>query len=545
MLRIVFFVVTIFSVGTVYTQTKQSKEDRPKLVVGIVVDQMRYDYLTRFRETFGAGGFNRLINDGFQYKNAHFNYIPTYTGPGHASVYTGTTPFNHGIIANNWYDKKSKTTVYCVEDTLVKAVGSTSTYEQMSPRRLKTTSFTDQNRMHTQMRGKTIGISLKDRGAILPAGHTANAAYWFRGRDEGQWITSSYYMDALPKWVQEFNASKSIKSYLKTWNTLKNIDQYSASGEDDTAFEAGFKGKEKPIFPYELADLAESNGGFDILKATPYGNSLTTDFAIAALKGEGLGLDNDTDVLTISFSSTDYIGHNFGVNSKEVQDAYLRLDKDLERLLAVLDKQVGVNNYTIFLTADHGAVNVPAYLTSLKIPAGYFDIKEFSKTMNNELYERFQVKNLIENVSNGQLFFDYSSMKANEINHSVLQSFTAQRVLEYDQVDKVYTREQMLGGTYEFGVAGLLQKGFHQKRSGDVLFVLNPATIVYSKKGSTHGSGSSYDTHAPLLFFGKGIQKGTSVKKVYITDVAPTISTLLGIEFPNGTTGKVLHEVLK
>nr|WP_246131479.1 alkaline phosphatase PafA [Aquimarina intermedia] len=545
MLRIAFLILTVGFIFKGHTQAVLSKNDRPKLVVGIVVDQMRYDYLTRFDTSFGSGGFKRISKEGFQYKNAHFNYIPTYTGPGHASVYTGTTPFNHGIIANNWYDKTAKTKVYCVEDTLVNAVGSTSKFDKMSPRRMKTTSFADQNRMHTQMRGKTIGISLKDRGAILPAGHTANAAYWFRGRDEGQWITSSYYMDILPQWVQKFNASGTIKSYLKTWDTMVDSEQYSASGIDENMYEAGFKGKEKAVFPYELAALAEENGGFDILKATPYGNSLTTDFAIAALEGEGLGLDNDTDVLAVSFSSTDYIGHNFGVNSKEVQDAYVRLDKDLERLLIALDKKVGVGNYTVFLTADHGAVNVPAYLNALKIPAGYFDLMQFSEQLNAQLTEKYGVQGLVESVSNGQIFFNYALVKEKELNHSHLQKYTAEYILAYPKVDKAYTRNQMLGSTYQFGVPALLQKGFNQKRSGDVLFVLDPATITYSKKGSTHGSGSSYDTHAPLLFFGKGIQKGSSVEKVFITDIAPTISSLLRIEFPNGTTGTVLKEVLK
>ena len=300
------------------TQTKTKTETvlnaNPKLVVGIVVDQMRYDYLTRFYSKYGNGGFKRLINEGFNCKNNHYNYVPTYTGPGHASIFTGTSPKNHGIIANYWYDKFSKENVYCAGDSTVLAVGSDSKAERMSPHRMKTTTFADENRLFTQMRGKTIGISIKDRGAILPAGHSANAAYWFRGREEGHFITSTYYMNSLPKWVKDFNASKTAESYLKEWNTLYDIDTYTESGSDLNTFEGGFKGKDNATFPYDLAALKDKNKGFDIIKATPYGNSIVTDFAIEAITAEQLGKDNYTDVLTVSFSSPDYVGHNFGVN---------------------------------------------------------------------------------------------------------------------------------------------------------------------------------------------------------------------------------------
>ena len=364
---IVFVIYSTFSVAQNSVEVKQNYKstnlnERPKLVVGIVVDQMRYDYLTRFYNKYGDGGFKRMMNEGFNCKNNHFNYIPTYTGPGHASIYTGTTPKYHGIIANDWYDKELKKSVYCTEDDSVQSVGTSSSAGQMSPQRMKTTTFGDENRLFTQMRGKTIGVSIKDRASILPAGHTANAAYWFQGKNEGNWISSTFYIKELPKWVTNFNKKHSVDSYLKEWNTLYNITTYTESGSDLNNFEGGFKGKETATFPYDLATLKNENGGYDILKSTAFGNSLTTDFAIAAINGEQLGSDDITDVLTVSFSCTDYVGHNFGVNSKEIEDTYLRLDLDLERLFKSLDDQVGKGNYTVFLTADHAAVNVPAYL---------------------------------------------------------------------------------------------------------------------------------------------------------------------------------------
>ncbi|WP_341217054.1 alkaline phosphatase PafA [uncultured Wocania sp.] len=522
----------------------ETTNSKPKLVVGIIVDQMRYDYLTRFESKFGYGGFKRMINEGFNCKNNHFNYIPTYTGPGHASVYTGTTPRYHGIISNNWYDKEDKKSVYCAGDNAVQSVGTSASSGKMSPHRMKTTTFTDENRLFTQMRGKTIGISIKDRGAILPAGHTANAAYWFHGKDEGKWISSTFYMNELPKWVKDFNTEHSVSKYLKTWNTLYDINTYTESGSDLNTFEGGYKGKETATFPYQLDVLKDANGGYDLLKSTAYGNSLTADFALAALKGEALGKDDITDVLAISFSSTDYVGHNFGVNSKEIEDTYIRLDKDLERLFNALDKEVGRGNYTVFLTADHAAVNVPAYLQSVKIPSGYLDNAKTKKQFGLFMEQTFKASDLVENVSNNQIFLNREKIKALGLELNDVQDAIVNELINYEHVDKVYSATTMHTTEFTRGIEALLQKGYNQKRSGDVIIVPDPAFISYHKTGSTHGSGLNYDTHVPLLFFGKGIKHGQTLQKTEITDVAPTMSALLGISFPSGAIGEPLEFVL-
>ncbi|MCF8274774.1 MAG: alkaline phosphatase family protein [Flavobacteriaceae bacterium] len=517
--------------------------ERPKLVVGIVVDQMRYDYLTRFYDRYTEGGFKRMMNEGFNCKNNHFNYIPTYTGPGHTSVYTGTTPKYHGIIANDWFDKDIKKSVYCAEDTSVQSVGTTTDAGQMSPHRMKTTTFTDENRLFTQMQGKTIGIAIKDRGAILPAGHTANAAYWFQGKNEGNWISSTFYMTELPKWVVDFNKKHTVESYFKTWNTLYDIATYTESGSDLNTFEGGFKGKETATFPYDLASLKEQNGGYDILKVTPFGNSLTTDFAIEAIKGEQLGVDNVTDVLTISYSSPDYIGHNFGVNSKEIQDNYLRLDLELEKLFKSLDEQVGKSHYTVFLTADHAAVHVPAYLQSVKIPAGYFNSSDFKKKINTFVETTFAASNLIESITNNQIFLNRVKIHQLDLDLDDVQEAIVNEIIKYEHVDKAYTATAMTTTSFSTGIEQLIQNGFNQKRSGDVIYVLDTAVISYSKTGSTHGSAFEYDTHVPLLFFGKGIKHGETFKKTEITDIAPTMSALLNISYPNGNMGQPLEFV--
>jgi len=517
----------------------------PKLVVGIVVDQMRYDYITRFWSHYGNDGFKRLVDEGFNCRNNHYNYAPTSTGPGHTSVYTGTTPATHGIIGNNWYDKVSETEVYCASDSTYKSVGTTTDAGQMSPHRMNVTTITDQLRLHTQMRGKTIAIALKDRGAVLPGGHTANAAYWLNGGDEGNWISSSYYMDVLPKWVADFNTSNEVEKYKIPWRTFLPIASYTESGSDDNAYEGLFKGEKSPVFPHDIPKLWNDNGRYDALKATPFGNSITTDFAIAAVEAEKLGFDSITDFLAISFSSTDYVGHKFGVNSKEVQDTYLRLDEDLARLFKTLDSKVGKNDYTVFLTADHAAIQVPAYLKDQKIPADYMEWEEIENGFFQFLQFTYGTTDIIKSISNDQYFLDHKIIKNLDLSIREVQETIAKEILNYKGIDRSYTGYQMVHNNYTHGIPYILQNGYNQKRSGDVLIVLKPGTISYPRTGSTHGSPQIYDTHVPLLFYGKGVSKGSTVERTEISDIAPTIASLLGIAFPNGTTGRPIAEVLK
>ncbi|WP_425234251.1 alkaline phosphatase PafA [Ulvibacterium sp.] len=526
---------------------KQQVELRtaPRLVVGIVVDQMRYDYLTRFWNHFEEGGFKRMIEEGFNCKNNHFNYAPTSTGPGHTSVYTGTTPATHGIIGNEWYDKESGTNVYCAGDANYISVGTTSDAGQMSPHRMNVSTITDELRLHTQMRGKTIAIALKDRGAVLPGGHTANAAYWFYGGDEGKWISSSYYMAQLPKWVNDFNASGKAQSYKKPWTALKDMNLYMESGLDNTNHEGLFEDETAPIFPHSTPNLLDKNKDFEIIKSTPYGNSITADFAIEALEQENLGGDIITDFLAVSFSSTDYVGHKYGVNSKEVQDTYLRLDQDLIRIFKALDENVGKGEYTVFLTADHGAIDVPSYLIDQKIPAGYLGWDNLKADFERFLEFTYGTSDIVKNFSNNQFFLDHKIIANLDLDLKEVQETIAQELLGYGPVDRVYTAYQMWQNEYSRGIPYILQNGYHQKRSGDILIVLKPGHIGSPRKGSTHGSPQIYDTHVPLLFYGKGIKNGSTVKRTEISDIAPTLAVMLGIAFPNGSTGKPIAKVLE
>ena len=545
MKKIFFCLLFLFVSLSIYAQ-QVTTVDRPKLVVGIVVDQMRYDYLTRFYNRYGEEGFKRILKEGFNCENAHFNYIPTQTAVGHASIYTGATGSTHGIIANYWYDKFLKEWVYCVDDFNYEAVGTDEVNEQKSPYRLLTTTVTDELRLAQNMNGKTIAIGLKDRSAVLPGGHTSNGSYWFVGKEEGKFVTSSFYMDELPKWVNDFNKNGLVDGYMKKkWETLYPIKTYTESIADDNIYEGLFVGEEKPVFPHDLKKLAKDNAHFDLIKSSPFGNTLLIEFAKAAIKNEKLGQGDFTDFLAISFSSPDYIGHQYGVDSKEIQDTYLRLDQDLADLLDYLDKKIGTDNYTLFLTADHAAVPVPAYLKSKKIPAGYFESGALRGYIDELVVADYGTADIIENVSNYQIFLDRRKLKELKLDAALVADKLAEGLINYDGIHKVVTAKTLQETEFNKGILNYLQNGYNQKLSGDVLMIPDPATTSYGETGSTHGSGYSYDTHVPIMFFGKGIEKGRSRKKVEIIDIAPTLSNLLQIEFPNGSRGRVIEEVLR
>ena len=504
---------------------KTYSQEQPKLVVGIVVDQMRYDYIYRFWNDFSDDGFKRLINEGHFFRNAQFGYVPTYTGPGHASIYTGTTPAVHGIIANDWYDKQSGDYIYCAGDGDMhtvcnceqKNVDVQSADGKMSPHNMLTTTFADELKLFNY-ESKVIGVSLKDRGAILPAGHAANAAYWMNS--EGRWITSSFYMDNLPTYVQEINDNNTAQNYLK--------GNWEVDGE----------------FSHNLEAMFSQKGGAAI-KNTPFGNSILTDLSLKILKNEKLGQGEKTDVLTISFSSTDYIGHQFGPHAPEIKDTYLRLDKEISEILEELSKRVGQENVIVFLTADHGVVSEPNELLERKIPAGYFDGSVMKTELSSELITTFGEGDWIKNYSNNQLFLNQDLIKEKDISSEEIQKFCADFLLKYDWVKNTYTATQLHENEYQNSFHALIQRGFNQKRSGDVVVSLQTGWLssYWSSGGTTHGSSYSYDTHVPLIFWGLNIPHGKTDRKVNIRDIAPTISTILGTAYPNGCTGNPLPEV--
>ena len=541
--------VSIFSLSfsscSLNSKASSSDLDKPKLVVSIVVDQMRFDNLDKYNGSYSDNGFKRLIREGFNLKNNHFNYVPTVTGPGHASISTGSTPKTHGIAGNNWFDKKTRKDVYCTTDLDYENLGGNAYSAKMSPNNLLVETLGDLNRIENDMNSKTISIAIKDRGSILMGGKKANAAYWFYGKDKGEWVSSKYYMQELPDWVNSFNNSGFISTYIREWNTLYDINSYNESRSDDNKFEKSFKGDPSVTFPYDLNKLKDLNDGYDMLKETPFGNSLTTDFAIEAISNEKLGKDQYTDVLAISYSSTDYIGHNFGVDAKETQDAYLRLDLEIERLLNFLDSHVGKNEYTLFLTADHGAAKIPAYLNSIGVKSQNIEEGTVKNILNDVLFKSFGSNQLISKIMNSQIYLNDYTINSLNLNLDIIEKTIINTLSQLDFIDKVYTSNEIINGNFDSGYELLIQNGYNIPRSGDIIFKLKENVISYGNKGTTHGSGYSYDTHVPLIFFGKKIVQGESNVKTKITDIAPTIAKLLGLKKLSDSTGEVLDFVIK
>ncbi|RZS96023.1 alkaline phosphatase PafA [Cecembia calidifontis] len=517
---------------------------KPKLVVGIVVDQMRQEYFYKFEERYSDGGFKRLMKEGFMMKNAHYNYIPTYTGPGHASVYTGTTPATHGIIANNWYVRNLGRMIYCAEDSTVQAVGGSEENGKISPRNMYSTTISDELRFSSNKRSKVVGIAIKDRGASLPAGHMGDA-YWFDSKT-GEFMTSTYYYQELPQWVKDFNKRNLAKKYLSgKWETLFPIETYVQSIADDNDFEGPFIGMETTTFPYDLPSLMENNDNFGLIASTPFGNSLTLDMAYAAIEGEKLGKRGETDLLAISFSSPDYIGHRFGPTSVELEDNYLRLDRELEQFFNYLDKEYGKGEYLIFLTADHAVADIVEYMLSENVPAGNFNSRFILTQMRGFCVLNYGEGNWISNFSNEQVFINHELAKEKGISIEKIQRELADFLLRFDGIKEVYTATDMRRMDYQTGKKHLLQMGYNHKASGDLLLILEPAWLTSSWRGTTHGTGYTYDTHVPIIFMGWHIPKGESSRYVTITDIAPTLSMLLNIRLPNGATGQPILEVLQ
>ncbi len=533
-----FFISSKLGLAQVKTVTLK----KPKLVVGIVVDQMRNDFIYRYWNRFSEGGFKRLINNGFYFKNAHYNYIPTYTGPGHCSIYTGATPRTHGIIANDWYLKTTSQVMYCVQDTSVKTVGSNNKNGKMSPRNQLSSTIGDELKMSTNQQAKVFAVSLKDRSAILPAGHAANAAFWLDD-ETGNFISSTWYVNDLPEWMKQFNEKKHINSYLeKGWNTLYPIESYSNSITDDNRYEANPNKKEKPIFPYDYKSFLEKNN-FGIVKATPFGNSIVKDIALECLKNEQLGKDAITDLFSISFSSTDIVAHYFGPRAIEVEDVYLRLDKDIEEILNTLDKEVGANNYLVFLTADHGAADVPNHLLDNKIAAGYIREKKIIKEVKSFLHINFGDSLLLSNISNEQIFLNKKKINELKLDKNTLENKLASFLLSITGIAEAYTSEVLKNESFDKNdYRALLQNGYNHLLSGNICFIYQPAWMDNSEKGTTHGAGYNYDTHVPILFYGTGIKKGVSHRHTTITQIAPTVCELLQINQPNSTIAEPLND---
>lgn len=520
---------------------------RPKLVVGLVVDQMRWDYLYRYYNRYGNEGFKRLLREGFSCENTQLNYLPAYTAVGHTSIYTGSVPSLTGIAANDFYIEREKKKVYCTADTSVKSVGSNSKAGEMSPRNLWSSTITDELRLATNFRSKVIGIALKDRASILPGGHSANAAYWYDDA-AGKWISSTYYMDKLPAWVNEFNKKDLAADLLKQdWHTLYPIETYVQSTPDDNRFEKPLIAGNAPVFPVKTSDIFKK-GGHGIIRTTPYGNTFTLAMAKAIVENEKMGKGSETDFLAVSLSSTDYIGHQFGANAIETEDTYLRLDKDLGDFLKFLDNELGKDNYLFFLIADHAAAHNMNFMKAHQLPAGGWDYTEKLQQLDNALSKHFQINGLVYSLDNYQVHFDYQKIADSKLNAEEVKLFTTNWLNSMKEIAYVVDMEKAATAPIPALIREKVINGYCRERSGSLQIIMKPG--FYEKEeestaGTTHGTWHPYDAHIPLIFMGWNIPQGRSHQAINITDLAPTLAALLRIQMPNGCIGQPIPGIIK
>ena len=536
-----YFTFIILLSFCISAQSEKKVNENPRLVVGIVVDQMKYEYIPKFWNKYGNNGFKRLVSQGFNAKNAHYSYAVTSTAPGHATVVTGTTPNYHGIVGNEWFNPSLNKEIYCVDDFLQKSVGTLSDEGKKSPRSLQTTTISDENRISSNFKAKTFSVALKDRSAVLSGGHTSKMSYWFNAKNEGKFITSSYYMNELPEWVKRFNERKNIKKYITNWDTYYDINLYVESGPDLNQHEIKYLGKNNSTFPYDLERKSKTKSGkidYDVIKYSPFGNDIVKDFALDAIEHENLGKDEITDFLHIGFSSTDHVGHRFGANSVEVLDMYIRLDKNIEEILDYLDKKIGEKKYIIYLTSDHGITHVPSYLSENKVP--------FNQLYSTNIFNE-ELKKYIKDVSNYNVYLNQERIAESVYSYKEIKDLIRNELKKEPWVYDVYDFTQLdeaVSYSEDYAI-NMIYYNSHPDLRGDLAFFLKPLWYKKSSSASNHGTGRTYDTHVPLIFYGKGIKTGFSSQRIYIRDIAPTLSTILGISFSALSTGNPIISVIK
>jgi predicted AlkP superfamily pyrophosphatase or phosphodiesterase len=531
----------IILLPTVYAQKKVPPEI-PKLVVGIVIDQMRYDYLLRYWNKFGDDGFVKLANQGVACRNAKYDYLLTQSAVGQATIFTGANPAMHGIVGKNWYMNLEDKKVFCVDDGDARTVGGSLEAGKFSPRKLVASTIGDELRLSNMKKSKTIGISLEGYGSILSAGHNASGAYWFDAETGGM-VTSNFYRDTLPAWVASFNKKKLADFYLmQDWYTLLSSDQYKESMPDVNKFEQGF-GKGVNAFPYDLNELRKKYKNFSLLKYTPYGNQLITDFANACIADEKLGKDDHPDILTLHYAVAENVSALFGPQSVEMQDIFLRLDKNIASLLKTLEAEVGKENFVVFLTAEHGAPYPPEYMQEMKIPTGSFNPISTISLLKSYLRAVYGQGEWIKLYADQQIFLNRTLIEDTKLSLEDVQNKTAQFLIQFSGVANVVTGYSLQTTSFANGIFRKFQNSYNQKRSGDLLINFEPGWVE-NENGMPHAS-YNYDAHVPLFWYGWKIKRRTINRPIDMTDIAPSISTILNISYPNSSTGSVIYELFE
>jgi predicted AlkP superfamily pyrophosphatase or phosphodiesterase len=548
---------------------------RPRLVLLIVADQFRYDYLERFGDLFGEKGLKRLMREGASWVDSNYDHFPTYTAPGHATLLTGAYPAANGIVGNEWPDRDTGKKVSSVSDGSALVLGGSHTEIGASPRRLLASTLGDELRLSTNNRSKVIGIALKDRAAILPPGRHANAAYWY-SPEAGAMVSSDYYFKELPAWVTKFNAQRPADRFFKAkWERLLAPEEYlKRAGADSPPWEdIGTVAGETNSFPHTITGGADKTGPkfYDAVQFSPFGNEIELSFAKQTIEAEDLGRDEDTDVLSISFDSNDFVGHRYGPFSQEVMDITLRFDQQVAELLDFVDARIGLSNTIVVFTADHGVAPIPKQVLTSGLAAGRADYAEIQRRVRAAISARYnpQAKSpdptadylyryddsgkTSEAIINNNIYFNLEALRRDRVDVEEAERVAGEAALTVPGVARYFTRGQLLrGGALASSakdssvdpVARRVQHGFFARRSGNVIFVTEPYTYSSTAINATHGSPYSYDTHVPLIIRGSGVAGGRYFEPATPADIAPTLAAILRIQAPSNVTGRILLEAL-
>lgn len=535
-----FFFLTSLSL---FSQNNFDKS--PKLVVGIVIEEMRYEMLLRYWDAFGENGFKKIINQGANCTQAHHNYLITQNGVGQAGIVTGTTPSNHGIISDEWYNRLSDEIVGCADNSKFNLINGEVSVGNYSPKNIISSTIGDEIKLSNNNKSKVLSISLNPISSVISGGKLANYAFWFNNHDGG-WITGNYYADSLPSWVNDFNAKGFQDIYIrKTWASMYSLsDNYKNSLPDNNEFEIGFSNY-RYTFPYDLSYLRNRSGNYKYLKYTPYGNTYTKDFAISAIVGEELGKDEYTDFLTVSFSATNFSGDLFGPRSVEVEDLFLRLDQDLEHFIQFLDNELGLENVLVYITSDRGVADVPEYLIANKQNAGVFDGKKAIALLNSYLSILYEDGEWIKSYHSRQIYFNQSLIDQSGVDLLEIQQKVASFMVQFNGVSNALPGMIVNTTSFKSGINQKIQNSYHQKRSGDVMVNLEPGWIEKNGSATNSGSGYAYDTHVPLIWLGWNVKNIRIDEPIEVIDIAPTISWILNITAPNASIGKPIFKIVE
>jgi len=521
---------------------------KPKLVLLIVVDQFRYDYLERFGDLYGAGGFRRLMNQGALFTNANYDYVPTFTACGHAAISSGSVPALNGIVGNSWFDRESgKVRVMVADDSahLITGSGVSARGGAASPRTLIGTTIGDQMRLANNFQSKVVTASLKDRSAVLPGGQRPTGAFWFN-EASGEFVSSDYYFKELPAWVKKFDAGERPDKYFgMKWERVLPAAAYTRAQAENLPLQRSSVGSR---FPYVVTGGEDKPGPkfYSSFTYTPFASEYLAAFGKAAVEAESLGADEYPDLLSISFSSPDLTGHYYGPDSQEIVDTFIRLDRVIADLLSYIDKRVGLANTIVAMTGDHGVAPIPEYLRSKGFDAARIPGRDISDAANKALGARFGEGKWVINFINDQLYLDQKLIAEKKVDPAEAERVAGEAALAAEGVVNYFTRTQIVGGRMPGGpIARRVTNGFNRERSGDVWLIAKPLSFfAEGELPTTHGSAYNYDTHVPVLIAGAGVRPGRYNGDCSPSDIAPTLAAMLGIEPPSNRTGRVLVEAL-